>query len=95
MKLQLRLLVMALVFAMTIVACVPAAVPVAEEAGADAAAADTTTGEKIQVRFWYGLGGELGEVIEEMIKQYNASQDEIEVVGHYKHLGTICSPKGD
>ena len=85
MKLQLRLLIMALVCAMTIVACAPPAAPAAEEAapGADTAAA-ASTGEKIQVRFWYGLGGELGEVIEEMIKQYNASQDKIEVVGVFQ-----------
>ncbi len=82
MKLQLRLLIMALVCAMTIVACAPPAAPVAEEAAPGAVAA--STGEKIQVRFWYGLGGELGEVIEEMIKQYNASQDAIEVTGVFQ-----------
>ncbi|KAA0548367.1 ABC transporter substrate-binding protein [Bacillus sp. BGMRC 2118] len=36
---------------------------------------------KVKIEFWYGLGGKLGENIESIIKEFNASQDEIEVVG--------------
>lgn len=35
----------------------------------------------IQIEFWYGLGGELGKVMESMIQKFNQSQDRIEVVG--------------
>jgi sn-glycerol 3-phosphate transport system substrate-binding protein len=85
MKLYVRLLIIALVFAMTVVACVPPAAPtVNQETAASAADNSASSAEKMQIRFWYGLGGELGEVIEEMIKQYNASQDKIEVVGVFQ-----------
>ncbi|WP_287713356.1 ABC transporter substrate-binding protein [Blautia sp.] len=36
---------------------------------------------KIEIEFWYGLGGTLGEVMEDIIESFNASQDEIKVVG--------------
>jgi ABC-type glycerol-3-phosphate transport system substrate-binding protein len=34
---------------------------------------------KIKVRFWYGLGGQLGEVIVGQVNKFNASQNSIEV----------------
>ncbi len=88
-----KLIVLLVILSTMLTACVPAGTPAAAPAApaADAAAApavdaaaSAASGDKIQVRFWYGLGGELGEVIEEMIKQYNASQDKIEVVGVFQ-----------
>lgn len=35
----------------------------------------------IQIEFWYGLGGELGKTMENKIKEFNACQDRIEVIG--------------
>lgn len=35
----------------------------------------------VEIEFWYGLGGELGETMEEMIADFNASQDEVVVTG--------------
>ncbi len=96
MKLFARFTIIGLVLTMLIAACAPGAAPVEQaaasgsespaaasntEASDDAAAA---TGEKIQVAFWYGLGGALGEVIEEQIAKFNASQDGIEVTGVFQ-----------
>ena len=35
----------------------------------------------VQIEFWYGLGGELGKTMENVIKEFNDSQDRIEVIG--------------
>ncbi|MEG2252991.1 MAG: ABC transporter substrate-binding protein, partial [Clostridia bacterium] len=37
--------------------------------------------EKVQVEFWYGLGGPTGELIKEVIGEFNAMQSQYEVVG--------------
>lgn len=36
---------------------------------------------KIEIEFWYGLGGKLGENVENTIKEFNESQDEVKVIG--------------
>ena len=36
---------------------------------------------KVQVEFWYGLGGALGETIKSFIDEFNASQDKYEIIG--------------
>ena len=87
MKVQFRMLLLLVVMSLVLSACAPAtapAAPAAEQAAAQPAADSAASGEKIQVRFWYGLGGELGEVIETQIKKFNESQDEIEVVGVFQ-----------
>jgi len=57
----------------------------APEAGsAQASAAAPAGGERITVRFWYGLGGQLGEVIEGQIAKFNQSQDRVEVEGVFQ-----------
>lgn len=38
--------------------------------------------EKTEVSFWYGLEGTLGDYVEEIIEDFNNSQDEIYVIGH-------------
>lgn len=35
----------------------------------------------VEIEFWYGLGGTMGETMEEMIADFNASQDEVVVTG--------------
>lgn len=35
----------------------------------------------VEIEFWYGLGGNLGETMEEQIAEFNASQDEVIVTG--------------
>ena len=37
--------------------------------------------EKTQVEFWYGLGGPTGELMQTLIAEFNASQDQYEVIG--------------
>lgn len=37
--------------------------------------------EKVKIEFWYGLGSVAGETMEELIKEFNASQDKVEVQG--------------
>ena len=39
---------------------------------------------KTTITFWHGMGDELGEITDEMIKEFNASQDKYEVKGVYK-----------
>jgi sn-glycerol 3-phosphate transport system substrate-binding protein len=51
----------------------------AREATAAASAPDTTGGERTKVRFWTGLGGQLGEVIQVQVDKFNQSQDKVEV----------------
>lgn len=36
---------------------------------------------KVQVEFWYGLGGALGETIKSFIDEFNAYQDKYEIIG--------------
>ncbi|MDF2882320.1 MAG: carbohydrate transporter substrate-binding protein family [Clostridiaceae bacterium] len=43
--------------------------------------AEKTADGKIQIEYWYGLGGKLGQNMEKIIKEFNASQDKYEVKG--------------
>jgi sn-glycerol 3-phosphate transport system substrate-binding protein len=65
----------------------PAAQPTTAPAGAattaPAAGAVSPEGRTV-VRFWYGLGGQIGEVIESQIAKYNTSQNEIFVEGVFQ-----------
>jgi len=49
------------------------------------AAPATTGGAKTTVRFWYGLGGQLGEVIVGQVNKFNASQGAVEVEAVLQH----------
>lgn len=37
--------------------------------------------ETIEIEFWYGLGGKLGEVVQDFVERFNQEQDEVHVVG--------------
>ena len=39
-----------------------------------------TASAKVQIDFWYSLGGQLGETVQQLVADFNASQDEYEVV---------------
>jgi sn-glycerol 3-phosphate transport system substrate-binding protein len=39
---------------------------------------------KTTITFWHGMGGELGEITDSMLKEFNESQDKYEVKGVYK-----------
>lgn len=40
--------------------------------------------DKVTLTFWHAMGGTNGEVTQEIIDDFNASQDEIQVVGEYQ-----------
>lgn len=88
MKQQLRTLLLIVATALFFAACAPAMQPAHNEsstsASSEANPIPAGNGEKVQIEFWYGLGGQIGEVIEEQIKKYNESQDAIEVVGVFQ-----------
>jgi multiple sugar transport system substrate-binding protein len=53
-----------------------------DAAASGASAAGATAGrEPVEIEFWYGLGGKLGENMQRMIEKFNASQDEVIVKG--------------
>jgi len=37
--------------------------------------------ERVKIEWWYAIGGALGETVQELIADFNASQDQYEVVG--------------
>lgn len=45
------------------------------------ASTENTTDEPVEIQFWYGLGSVAGETMEEIIGEFNASQDKVKVVG--------------
>ncbi|MCB0154824.1 MAG: ABC transporter substrate-binding protein, partial [Anaerolineae bacterium] len=53
--------------------------PAAEEPAAEEPAAEAATGEVIELEFWHAMGGELGELVDELVARFNESQDEIVV----------------
>ncbi len=53
-------------------------------AGSGGAAPGGAAGGKTKVRFWYGLGGQLGEVITGQIAKFNAAQQAVEVEGVFQ-----------
>lgn len=42
------------------------------------------SGEKTQITFWHAMGGTNGEVLQEIVDDFNASQDEVEVTAEYQ-----------
>lgn len=65
-------------------AAAPTAAPAAEAPTATPPVAAVSPEGRTVVRFWYGLGGQIGEVIVEQIAKFNASQDEIFVEGVFQ-----------
>ncbi len=61
----------------------PAAQPQAEEPAAPAPA-EPMTAEKVNINFWHAMSGHNGEVIDELVKRFNESQDNIIVTSTYQ-----------
>ncbi|WP_416147580.1 ABC transporter substrate-binding protein [Salipaludibacillus sp. HK11] len=55
---------------------------------------DNTNDEKIEIEYWYAFGDKIGENNENLVDQFNESQNEIQVNAHYQgdyadlHAGT-------
>lgn len=60
---------------------------------AAAGGASSGSGGKTKVRFWYGLGGQLGEVITGQIAKFNGSQSAVEVEGVFQQSYDVVQQK--
>ncbi len=58
--------------------------PAEEEAMSEEEMAAMDDGEVVTIEFWHAMGGELGEVVDELVARYNASQDEVQVVATFQ-----------
>src|SRR5262245_43122885 len=57
----------------------PAATVAATAQPAAQAAPAAQTAGPVKIRFWYGLGGQIGEVIVGQVKKFNTTQTKVEV----------------
>lgn len=85
---NLRFLSLTLLFSlmMLFVACqqpaAPAEEPAAEEPAAEAEAeapAEEASTDAVEIEFWHAMGGELGELVDSLVAEFNASQDKVVV----------------
>ena len=53
-------------------------------AGAFASIAFSAAAEPVQIDWWHAMGGRLGEVVNDIATQFNASQSEYKVIPTYK-----------
>lgn len=97
MKRILTLTSLLLVLVVVVAACAaPVAPPAAEEPAAGEPAAEESaaeepaggeaaeTGDVITLEFWHAMGGNLGELVDELVARFNESQDEIVVNATYQ-----------
>ena len=49
--------------------------------GCDKKSETTSSDKPVKIEFWYGLGGNLGDTMQETIDTFNQSQDDVEVIG--------------
>ncbi|MEA3336695.1 MAG: ABC transporter substrate-binding protein [Chloroflexota bacterium] len=71
---------LALVLTACVAPAVPQAPPPAEPVSApEAAPAAEQTEEPVEVVFWAALGGNNGKILEDMVTEFNASQNEVQV----------------
>ncbi len=47
-------------------------------------AAPASAQQRTEIQFWYGLGGQLGERVQEQVRRFNESQDRFTVVATFK-----------
>ncbi|MDQ0999661.1 sn-glycerol 3-phosphate transport system substrate-binding protein [Neobacillus niacini] len=55
-----------------------------QEANTTAAEGGTKDGEKIELTYWYAWGDKIGENNENLVKQFNESQDKIQVTAEFQ-----------
>ncbi|MBX2997941.1 MAG: ABC transporter substrate-binding protein [Caldilineaceae bacterium] len=86
-----KLLVLLMALALVLTACpAPAEQPAAPTPAAPAApdtaapAAPAPTGDVIQLEFWHAMGGNLGELVNELVASFNESQDGIFINATYQ-----------
>jgi len=78
--LLLSLLLMALLVACSGDDTAPAEAPTAEAPATEEPVAEApASGEKVTIEFWHAMGGELGELVDELAARFNNSQDQIVV----------------
>ncbi|HFC12334.1 MAG TPA: extracellular solute-binding protein, partial [Anaerolineae bacterium] len=53
--------------------------PVKEEPAVEEPAVEEPMGEVVTIEFWHAMGGDLGEVVDELVARYNDSQDHVVV----------------
>ncbi|HUF38682.1 MAG TPA: ABC transporter substrate-binding protein [Anaerolineales bacterium] len=77
---KLTLLTVLILLAFVVAACTPAATeapPEDTEVTMEETEAPEEDMEPITIEFWHAMGGNLGEVVDELVARFNASQDEI------------------
>ncbi|MCB9162513.1 MAG: ABC transporter substrate-binding protein [Caldilineaceae bacterium] len=95
MKRSWTILSILVIFAMVLAACAGAPAPAGESApAAEAPAAEATaapaeeaaapSGDVITLEFWHAMGGNLGELVDELTQRFNDSQDAIVVNATYQ-----------
>ena len=95
MKRSWTILSILVIFAMVLAACAGApapageSAPAAEEPAAEATAAPAEeaaapSGDVITLEFWHAMGGNLGELVDELTQRFNDSQDAIVVNATYQ-----------
>ena len=67
----------------TVLLCLGGCSQQAQEALAeyDRKHSDQTSGDRVEIEFWYGLGSIAGQTMEEIIEDFNNSQDQVRVIG--------------
>lgn len=62
-----------------------------------AAPCSVSAAEKTTLTFWHAMGGTNGEVLQQIVDDFNASQDEIEIKAEYQgtYDDTITKLKGE
>ncbi|WP_231686931.1 ABC transporter substrate-binding protein [Bacillus sp. JCM 19034] len=79
-KPRLVMLTIALSF-MTLVGCATESGSEQVETQTEGGSTDNGSDEPVEIEFWYGLGGQLGENVERIISEFNESQDDVIVTG--------------
>jgi len=69
---------------MVVSACAAPAAPAPAAPAGGEAAAPAAPADKITLEFWHAMGGNLGELVQELVDRFNASQDEVFVNATYQ-----------
>ncbi len=81
MKKRLLCALLAAAAAVSVAACAPAAESGGASAGGEQAGQEAPAEGVTEIEFWYGLGGNQAELMEQIISTYNSSQDKVRVIG--------------
>lgn len=85
MKSRLSIFSLIMVFAMILSACVaPTAAPAGDSSGDSGGDAAMAGGDVVELEFWHAMSGELGELVDELVARFNASQSGIQVTATHQ-----------